>query len=252
MNTPHVIMISGKIRSGKDSIAKFVTNFLEEKGKKVVNLKFAAGIKRAVAAMYEIHAEMLESRDFKNSRVPFLDKTFRELYIDTGQALRANVAKDFWARVLLTDIQKNSDADVVVISDWRFKNEAETVVAEFCNKEGVTSELANILCHFFRIEQGPLRENMVRHELILGNFKQHCKEIGFDYKLDNINRPTTLKGEKIWMEMIFKVNKIQSDISETDLDNVEEGYFDLVIQNEQYAFEDTKSTVITYLNNIQW
>ena len=75
-----------------------------------------------------------------------------------------------------------------------------------------------------------------------------------DAKRDKNGVPKTVKGEIKMLDSMFKVAAIQQDISEVSLDDFinKADYFDLVIQNEQNAFDATKSTVITYLNKVKW
>ena len=254
MKAPYIILISGKIKSGKDSVAEIATEYLEEKGLKVANLKFAGGIKRAVTSMYNIPSNFAEEREFKSSFVHLLgDKTFRELFIDVGQAIRESISEDFWTTILIHEIQA-AKADIVLISDWRFDNEAQAILQYTSDLAKLTGRLANNMCCFFRVEAGPKREDIVRKELIMQNFLEACKKIGHVPEFDKNGVPKTVKGEIKMLDSMFKVAAIQQDISEVSLDDFinKADYFDLVIQNEQNAFDATKSTVITYLNKVQW
>jgi hypothetical protein len=154
-----IIGLSGKAQSGKDTVYKMIVyamhywryyNKMKEAGyvefKEEYSLKhmedcygyyvkdfhigiykhsFAKYLKEALAAVCNCDASDFESIVFKNSKVPWLDLTYRELLQKFGTAIRNEVCDDFWVKAAFKDITKDSYHHI--FTDVRFISEAEAV-----------------------------------------------------------------------------------------------------------------------------
>ena len=112
-----ILLLSGYARSGKDSVA----NLLEEEcGFR--RFAFADALKEMVAAQTGIPVALFHSLQ-KDSVIPgpSSSKTYRDLLIEVADQKRA-VDPDIFSRLIATQIVE-SDADRIVISDWRYRRE---------------------------------------------------------------------------------------------------------------------------------
>lgn len=103
------IAISGKSRSGKDTLADAIKAEFKRQGKTVIPLAFADGIK-------EIYKQ--------NFRYVKTDCKPREAYITIGEAFRA-VDENVWVERLKGRVEESYQWDVVIVTDLRRKNEEE-------------------------------------------------------------------------------------------------------------------------------
>jgi hypothetical protein len=140
----NLIGISGKMGSGKDTVAELIQylDFCNRWKSRVdlstyrtlprmascwQNKKFAAKVKTIVHLLTGISAENLECPDVKASRLgpEWGSITIREMLQKVGtDAIRENLHPDAWVNALFTDFHPDSKW---VISDVRFPNEAEAV-----------------------------------------------------------------------------------------------------------------------------
>lgn len=104
-----MIAISGKFASGKSTLmANLVQRFKQDK-RSVETMSIAGFLKQLCVSGYGMSEEE--------------EKKDRSLLIKVGQALR-DINKDVLLNILLHKV-KTSKADVVIIDDLRFKNEAD-------------------------------------------------------------------------------------------------------------------------------
>lgn len=121
----HIIMINGKKRSGKNFIAELWGTYLTEiLGLKVKEVSFAYHLKNDVCIMLGITMEELEyhkdaGTEFQIGDKKFSIRTILQLY---GTEVRRREDDDIWIKRALPDIT-NNDADVILVTDWRFENE---------------------------------------------------------------------------------------------------------------------------------
>lgn len=128
---PGIVLISGYKRSGKDTTAKMMKEIIEDgTSQKVEILSFAEPLKQIIATLFDISVEELE--DFKN------DPVNNQLYMLTGyqnyeritdfrvllmrignEAMKPIFGEDVWVKIMKDKIAK-SDADVIIIPDFRF------------------------------------------------------------------------------------------------------------------------------------
>ncbi len=137
MGRRSVVGLIGAPEAGKDTVAKMLADYAGWN-----HLSFALALREEMAKAFGISAQVVFSRDFKDSRQPALtansclDRNFAKLLnpelIYTGRELlqlygteyRRNEDEDYWVKAvrdLLTDKIPDSNA---VISDVRFANEA--------------------------------------------------------------------------------------------------------------------------------
>lgn len=132
-NKMKIILISGKAESGKDTSANFIKKYLEERGKKVVIVKFADFLK-----------SFLQKSIGWNGKK---DKPGRSLLQQYGtNIIRENYKNTF------TDIMNailkgiNGCFDYVIIPDVRFENEIYEIKKNFdCISLRVLRNLCNNL-----------------------------------------------------------------------------------------------------------
>lgn len=113
---PVRIGVSGKIGSGKDTVAEIILVLFN-----IHRRAFATRVKMTVAGMTGTTLEMNESREHKSYKPPGCSKTLGQLQQIIGSSMREKVDEDIWVNLLLDDPSLPSR---VVISDTRFPNEA--------------------------------------------------------------------------------------------------------------------------------
>ena len=116
-----VILIGGKARSGKDTLADFLTENLEKQGKKVFKIQVGQYIK--------YYAMKYFGWDGEEETKP------RDLLIELGtEIIRKKIDPDFHIDRLIQDIKVLSYFyDTFVVSDIRFPVEIEKPKKEFDN-----------------------------------------------------------------------------------------------------------------------
>lgn len=123
-----VILISGYKRSGKDTTAKMMKEMIEQCGQKVEVMSFAEPLKFIAKTIFNISDEQLD--EFKNGYkgVYCYDENdninlltdFREVLKKLGtEAIKPLFGDDVWVN-LIKDKMNKSDADIIIIPDFRF------------------------------------------------------------------------------------------------------------------------------------
>lgn len=119
MSEAKIIIIGGKSRSGKDTIASFIKNHYEKENKKVIILQYSHYIKE--------YAKTISDWDGSE-----LDKPRRLLQVLGTDIIRNNIDVDFFTKRTIEDIKVYSYFyDIIIISDARFKREIELVKNSF-------------------------------------------------------------------------------------------------------------------------
>ncbi len=136
-----IIGLTGKAGSGKDTVAKIVTDELESKGQSVCKLSFAAPLKDCAALLWGWDRDRLEG-DFDYKEGDTLDdgspdpackalgmtrRVFMQLF--GTEAMRNNIHKDVWVTALKMSIARGDydNYDVGMLTDCRFINELKFV-----------------------------------------------------------------------------------------------------------------------------
>jgi len=122
-----VIGISGKIGSGKDAFAElFINHVRYEYGHEFENKKFAYNLKKIVSILAGVPMDDVFSREGKLKYLPEWGMTIGEMQQKLGtEAIRNNIHNDAWVLSLFGTYQE--DKDFWIVTDVRFKNEAEII-----------------------------------------------------------------------------------------------------------------------------
>lgn len=118
MSHPLIIMLSGYMGSGKDTVGKLL------KGHGFIRYAFADIMKDEVARLYKIDRSSLDTVAGKESKAMLSDgkaTTVRRILIDHAQGQRREDIHH-WARRTLDRIL-GSGHERIVITDWRFPSE---------------------------------------------------------------------------------------------------------------------------------
>ena len=146
-----VIMIAGLKRSGKDTLATSLYDFLRILGKDVKILHFADKLKDEVSGLLGIERDKLE--ELKNNETHFLGKensgTYRSLLQNYGELIKQKLGKGYWANEIKKEIELlKGSYDFVIIPDYRFLVEGN-----------VLSELDDIELEFVKIIKPDIENN---------------------------------------------------------------------------------------------
>ena len=125
-----IIQIGGFKRSGKDTISQMIANHYRSSGKLVDILHYADPLKEHVCKLFNISLEQLD--EFKNRKKELWSfdnydnaykvTDFRDLLTSTGDSFKSIFGDDIFLRLMLEKIEK-SEADIIIIPDFRFKVE---------------------------------------------------------------------------------------------------------------------------------
>ena len=125
-----IIQIGGFKRSGKDTISQMIANHYQSSGKLVDIFHYADPIKEHVCKLFNISLEQLD--EFKNSKTElwcydnfenaYKVTDFRDLLTSTGDSFKSIFGDDIFLRLMWEKIEK-SEADIIIIPDFRFKVE---------------------------------------------------------------------------------------------------------------------------------
>lgn len=188
-----IIQISGLKRSGKDYTANLMKKEIESNtDEKVEILSFAEPMKTILSKTLSIEPELLDQIKNNKSNIYYSNNKEMEFVTDArsmimhfgNDAMKPIFGDDVWVKIMKEKIRK-SDADVIIISDFRFLVEhlphALTVLV-------VNDDIKNDTDHPSENE--------------LENFD-------FDIILDNTKYCLTI--EKIKEEMIKQLNKMEQN-----------------------------------------
>jgi len=179
-----VILINGSKRSGKDLSADILKFNFESRGKRVEKMSFAEPMKQIISETFGITLDELE--EYKNlpCRYPvsIYDgeyckceckvTNFRTILQRFGtEAMKPVFGEYVWAGLGLAKAQE-SDADVVIFSDFRFDLEY-ALFGELYRDELIT-------IHIQGGEKGD------------GHSSEQPLDIEFDYEIDNTNKDQNL------------------------------------------------------------
>lgn len=122
------VLVSGKRYAGKDTVADLLAEHMRDAGRCIVRTSFALGVKVDAAIAYGLDAErLINDSAYKEQH--------RKILIDHGAAMRA-ADPDYWvkraweAAAASIGMQNGATCQqrpVVIVSDWRFPNEADWI-----------------------------------------------------------------------------------------------------------------------------
>jgi len=174
-----VIWLSGHAGAGKDTVAAILCKKYD-----LQRVAFADSLKDFVAVKYGIERGLFDTPEGKNSLVPAVGKTVRELLIaDSAEAKKENI--NIFASFVLDKI-KSSKQKGFVISDWRYPHEYEHIRDNMPDTKHVC----------IRITRPGLQSLADPSEHALDNWYFHTEIINNSLKLlekDVVNFLTTFK-----------------------------------------------------------
>jgi len=122
-----IIGISGKIGSGKDFMADFIYNKIMNEFNKLADMrKFADKVKEVSAVISDQPLDYMYIQEKKNIYLPVFNLTIGELQQIIGTEIFRRYDENFWIKSAF----QNNDYGLVIISDVRFKNEADFIKKE--------------------------------------------------------------------------------------------------------------------------
>lgn len=120
-----LIGISGKIGAGKDTLAAMILRLLVDKYPNICQKSFAYNVKLMVSILTNTSIEDNLTQEGKNIYLPEWGYTLGELQQKLGtECIRDKLHTNAWILSLLSNYTEN---DSYVISDVRFKNEADYI-----------------------------------------------------------------------------------------------------------------------------
>lgn len=126
---PAVIGITGRAGAGKNTVADLIPG--------AVVMQLADPIYAAIAAMLGVPEAQLRDRRLKERAIPSLGKSPRQLLQTLGTEWgRDTVDRHLWLKLAHERILKlaRAGAEVVVVADVRFANEAEWIRERLCGE----------------------------------------------------------------------------------------------------------------------
>lgn len=202
-----VYLLGGKINSGKNYVADKMAKILEDDGKTFDLMMFAKGVKEGCMKDFAKLAEYLNYLALEASKwgdcwmadeLAISNDNWYEnktpitrllLQIYGTEIFRRRVDNDWWVKKTAEEI-KESDADVIIVTDFRFPNEC-TVLKELLGEEFKVVSI--------KVERRAEEENemITNHasETALDDFK-------FDYEINNNE-----DGDGALMEFLCKILK---------------------------------------------
>ena len=124
---PKILAFGHKSRTGKDTATKLLIDYLNKEYPKVkvVRRAFADAVKNVSYLLYKCHG--LQPRQYydehpeaRAEKLPLLDMDAVEVWVAVGNKIR-DIYAETWVDIALLDC----DADIVIVSDLRYLNEAK-------------------------------------------------------------------------------------------------------------------------------
>lgn len=138
-----VILVSGYKRAGKDYCSSLVATQLANMSLTTELLSFAAPMKRIIATTFGISLEQLD--EYKNDSYDTCrlqhwsedtldtETDFRSILQNFGtEAMKPEFGDNVWGELMANNLRK-SDADVVIIPDYRYDLEADYLISQGFN-----------------------------------------------------------------------------------------------------------------------
>lgn len=174
-----IVGISGKLKSGKDSVTDQILIFSRER---YYITKFAAKLKQMVAVLIDCEPEKLEDQDFKQQSLGKAWNGLTPRYL--LQTLGTDWGRNLYDKIWVTATMSSLDPDKnYVINDVRFENEAEAI-----------KQAGGLL---IRVNRPGIESNNHASETALDNYT------GWDYVIENDGTLFTLQ-DKV-KDMVIKL-----------------------------------------------
>jgi dephospho-CoA kinase len=138
MSPIHIWMMCGYAGSGKTTAAHILRTHFDPKTTLVT--AFADAVKDDVALTYQLPREMFDTQEGKATivKTPDGECTARDLLIDYSLAMKEAHGEAVWAKEVVRRIYKEFEKRAIqhiLIHDWRFVSEIETMKSEFVEPE---------------------------------------------------------------------------------------------------------------------
>lgn len=138
MSPIHIWMMCGYAGSGKTTAAHILHTHFDPKSTFVT--AFADAVKDDVAAVYRLPREMFDTQKGKATvvKTPDGECTARDLLIDYSLAMKEAHGEAVWAKEVVRRIHHELEKRTIhniIIHDWRFVAEIETMKSEFTQPE---------------------------------------------------------------------------------------------------------------------
>ena len=183
-----IIGISGKIGSGKDTIAReIIKNFPEYNFRRV---SFGYNVKKIVSILTGIDMRTILSRKIKTQYLEEWGMTVGEMFQVVGtDAIRDTLVNEAWIYSLYNNIK---DGENIIITDVRFENEAYSIL----NRGGY---IIRINGDPIKINKNDKRKLQHQSEIELDDFQQ------FDIIYDNIPPIENINNLIIQIKLKLKI-----------------------------------------------
>jgi hypothetical protein len=121
-----LIGISGKIGSGKDTVADLIAAVQDRHGKPIEweIRRFADRLKCTVATLTQTSVAQNYSREGKQFQPPGFHDSLGTLQQKVGMAIREHVDPNVWINIALHGAGEKKN---IIVADVRFQNEAEAI-----------------------------------------------------------------------------------------------------------------------------
>ncbi len=131
---PLLVGISGIAGAGKNTFAEISEMYLKNvvgNGIRVGNAAFADALKEGVSNLFRFPPEWTQTEDGKRKNVHWAgNKTVREILQIVGTDIARAIDQNIWINLLDRKIKEEmSNHDVIFITDTRFENEAQYILA---------------------------------------------------------------------------------------------------------------------------
>lgn len=182
-----IIAFGHRKRVGKDTAAKFLDSFLrvERPGLKVKKVSFAGKLKDICYQLYGwaglqpgIFYETEVGQKIKEVLLPKIGKSPRDVWITVGNKMR-----EVYAETWIDHALQGTSADVIIISDLRFPNEATRI-----------HELDGLIC---KINRNGLEQGSDPAETSLINWFEWDRVIENNGTLSDLNAQMEIIGREI-------------------------------------------------------
>ena len=144
---PHIIGIAGFRRSGKDTLARAISELAQARGFAVATLAFADPVRKAAAAAYDVPVAEFTDDKLKDVVVEAWGITRRQMLINLGEAMRG-IDPDHWVKAWQQSVAQTPSPHayhpvLILTPDLRRVNEAQAIHAAqginvLLRRDGVT------------------------------------------------------------------------------------------------------------------
>lgn len=164
-----IVGIIGKAGAGKDTIGEFLIEHYAFK-----NISLADRLKACVQVMFMVDDYTMHNRDAREKPLKdFPEWSVRKLLQFVGTELfRNNFDQDIWVKLLKKQIRE-SESNLIVVTDVRFPNEIEGIM-EMSNSEDVE-------VYFIKV----FRDGKDGHDVGIDNHASEKYDLDGDYIINN-------------------------------------------------------------------